>query len=52
MISSWDLGDGTISIETSPTHTYTSPGEYMVTLQVSDQRGGVSEPKRERISVR
>ena len=30
----WDLGDGTISTEVSPTHIYTSPGSYQVTLSV------------------
>ena len=52
MVSNWDLGDGTFSTEASPTHTYTSVGDFTVTLQVSDGRGGLSEPKRERISVR
>jgi PKD repeat protein len=52
MVSNWDLGDGTFSTEASPTHTYTSAGDFTVTLQVSDGRGGLSEPKRERISVR
>jgi PKD repeat protein len=52
MVSTWDFGDGTISNEPSPTHTYTSAGDYLVTLEVSDGRGGISTPKRERISVR
>ena len=52
MVSNWDLGDGTFSTEASPTHTYTSAGDFTVTLQVSDGRGGISTPKRERISVR
>ena len=28
----WDFGDGTTSIAESPTHTYTTPGFYTVTL--------------------
>ena len=36
MVSNWDLGDGTFSTEASPTHTYTSAGDFTVTLQVSD----------------
>jgi gliding motility-associated-like protein len=32
---SWDFGDGTISNDPNPSHTYQSPGEYMVTLEVT-----------------
>ncbi len=32
----WDFGDGTTSTLTDPTHTYTEPGEYIVTLVVTD----------------
>jgi gliding motility-associated-like protein len=28
----WDLGDGTISTEASPCHTYATPGDYTVAL--------------------
>lgn len=28
----WDFGDGTTSTEENPTHTYSGPGEYLVTL--------------------
>ncbi|HYW95438.1 MAG TPA: PKD domain-containing protein, partial [Bacteroidales bacterium] len=28
----WDFGDGSVSEETNPMHTYTVPGEYNVTL--------------------
>lgn len=31
---SWDFGDGNISFEQEPTHTYTSPGTYTITLTV------------------
>ncbi len=37
---SWTFGDGTSSTETNPSHTYTTPGKYKVTLVVTDDRGG------------
>src|SRR5262249_47674817 len=48
----WDFGDGFRSSEASPRHTYTSAGEYTVTLTVTDARGLSSEPKREDVTVR
>jgi PKD repeat protein len=32
----WDFGDGTISNEVNPFHTYTTPGQYTVSLKVSN----------------
>ncbi len=32
---SWDFGDGTTGSGQAPTHTYTDPGSYTVTLQVA-----------------
>ncbi len=32
----WEFGDGQTSTERNPTHTYRSPGEYTVSLLVSD----------------
>lgn len=32
----WNFGDGNTSIDRSPTHTYTTPGTYTVTLRVYD----------------
>jgi len=36
---SWDFGDGSWSTERNPTHTYTRPGTYTVTLAVSNPFG-------------
>ena len=33
--SSWDFGDGNISTQNHPTHTYTSNGYYTVTLDLT-----------------
>ena len=35
----WDFGDGENSSIQNPTHTYNTPGEYFVTLYVSDDQG-------------
>lgn len=32
----WDFGDGTTSTLTNPSHTYLTPGEYLVTLIIED----------------
>lgn len=32
---SWDFGDGQTGTDPSPTHTYTTPGNYLVTLDVT-----------------
>ena len=40
----WDFGDGTISTEQNPLHTYTMIGTYEVTLVVTDDEGQVSDP--------
>ncbi|MDX9971064.1 MAG: PKD domain-containing protein [Candidatus Gracilibacteria bacterium] len=32
----WDFGDGTTSSELKPTHTFENPGDYTVSLEVSD----------------
>lgn len=38
----WDFGDGTTSIQQSPTHTYAADGVYTVTLTITDQNGCIS----------
>jgi PKD repeat protein len=35
----WDFGDGTISYETAPTHTYEEKGIYLVCLEIVDWYG-------------
>ena len=38
----WDFGDGNTSTAQNPTHTYTGPGTYDVTLTVTDAGGCTS----------
>lgn len=35
----WDLGDGTTSSDFSPSHRYTAPGYYTITLRVTNNDG-------------
>ncbi|RRS35282.1 MAG: hypothetical protein NV67_11010 [Gammaproteobacteria bacterium (ex Lamellibrachia satsuma)] len=35
----WDFGDGETSTEIAPTHIYTAPGVYTVTLTLTDRSG-------------
>ena len=37
--STWDFGDGTTSVITSPVHNYTATGIYTVKLRITDQYG-------------
>lgn len=47
----WRFGDGFRATERSPTHTYRSPGEYTVTLAVTDDEG-VTNTTRATVTVR
>ncbi|HYC29223.1 MAG TPA: PKD domain-containing protein, partial [Chitinophagaceae bacterium] len=38
----WDFGDGSTDTVQHPEHTYTSPGNYNVSLQIKNSRGCVS----------
>ncbi|MBI9055829.1 MAG: choice-of-anchor J domain-containing protein [Bacteroidales bacterium] len=41
----WDFGDGEYSFEENPTHTYSSNGDYNVTLKVIGKCGADSQSK-------
>ncbi len=47
----WDFGDGETSNEQSPSHTYTAPGLYTVSLTVSNAYGSDTETKATYIDV-
>jgi len=42
----WSFGDGATSNEQHPTHTYTHPGQYTVTLAITDEFGGTASIQR------
>ena len=48
----WDFGDGSGSTDENPTHIYTRPGQFIVTLMAKDSQGMTSKLKRENISVK
>ena len=41
-IYEWDFGDGTTSTKQNPTHSYTTAGNYIVTLKVTDDQGSMA----------
>lgn len=43
----WDFGDGTSSTLQHPSHAYAAPGNYTVTLTVSNASGGGAQPERD-----
>ncbi|MDZ7304357.1 MAG: phytase [candidate division KSB1 bacterium] len=47
----WEFGDGTTSSEQNPSHLYTTPGTYTVTLTVSNPCGAVKTNKTGYITV-
>lgn len=47
----WNFGDGATSTLQNPTHAYSAPGVYSVTLQVSNGSGSVSITKANLITV-
>ena len=48
---SWNFGDGTISSSQNPSHAYTTPGKYTVTLIATNKFGPDSEIKEDFITV-
>ena len=48
---SWDFGDTGTSTEQHPSHTYTSPGLYTVTLTATNAQGGDAIVKTDYINV-
>lgn len=42
----WDWGDGTTSTGERASHVYAAVGEYTVTLEVTDDRGGLAQASR------
>lgn len=47
----WNFGDGTVSDEQNPTHTYTNGGTFTVALEVTNDAGSSSEVKTNYITV-
>jgi len=48
----WNFGDGTTSSERNPTHTYSSPGKYTVSVEITDVNGlNASKIKRDYIEI-
>lgn len=41
----WDFGDGSTTLEQNPVHTYTQPGEFVVTLFVEGPKGKARRAK-------
>ena len=48
---SWNFGDGNTSTEQNPTHIYTTPGVYNVSLTVTNNASGCSETKTDTIKI-
>jgi len=48
----WDFGDGTNSSAQNPSHVYSAPGVYRVTLTVTSRLGNDTETKIDFITVR
>ncbi len=42
MSYAWNFGDGATSNSANPSHTYTSPGDYVATLIVADNLGAIT----------
>jgi PKD repeat protein len=47
----WDFGDGNTSTDQNPSHAYSAPGDYTVSLTVSSAYGADTETKTDYIAV-
>jgi gliding motility-associated-like protein len=47
----WTFGDGSGSTASSPQHTYTSKGEYMITL-ITESNGGCMDTLQKRVEIK
>lgn len=47
----WDFGDGSLSTDPAPSHTYADDGAYTVTLRVTDDDGGESAEESHVLTV-
>jgi subtilisin family serine protease len=47
----WDFGDGNGSSAQNPSYTYSGSGSYTVSLTVSDERGAMSTPATQTVTV-
>lgn len=48
---SWDFGDGATSTQQEPSHTYTTPGSYDVTLTTTNEAGSSTQSKTGFVTV-
>lgn len=48
---SWDFGDGATSTAQSPTHTYSSAGQYTIALTVSNAEGSDTDQQNALVTV-
>jgi len=51
LLWSWDFGDGDTGTIQNPTHTYTNPGTYTVSLIVSDTYGSYTRSRADYLMV-
>ncbi|WP_321423206.1 PKD domain-containing protein [uncultured Methanobacterium sp.] len=47
----WDFGDGSTSTEENPTHTYSTPGTYTVSLTAANSAGNSTQTQTNLITV-
>jgi PKD repeat protein len=47
----WNFGDGTNSTEQNPTHIYSNPGSYTVSLKATNESGSDTKTKQNYITV-